>query len=281
MKTNLSQKMEYCRSSEHTQQPLIQVLNFTDEHKYEDITSMNALFFIIEGDCCLGCDIYPDALLHTHEAMFLPAETRYKIEFSSCTQLMVIYLDPFQNLYGSYSIEDLFAECGKYELGKEAGILQLKTILCRFLEDMILYLQSNLINEVLYDIKIKELLFILYAYYDKKELCNCFKPILNNDFIFASFVVNNWSKVKNVKELAELSTYCETGFNKKFKKVFGVTPYKWLNEKKSAKILFDITNSGKTFKQIAEEYNFNSSQQFHDYCIRNFKKSPGSIRKKQ
>lgn len=273
--------MQYCRSAEQTKQPLIQVLYFTDEDSYEDITSMNGLFFVISGECSMGCDIYPNVILQTNETLFLPAETRYKIIFAASTQIVVIYLDPFQNLYGSYSIEDLFAEYGKYELGKEAGILQLKAILCRYLEDILFYLQSDLINEVLYDIKIKELLFILYAYYDKKDLCNCFKPILNNDFIFASFVVNNWSKVKNVKEFAELSTYCETGFNKKFKKVFGVTPYKWLNEKKSAKILFDITNSGKTFKQIAEEYNFNSSQQFRDYCIRNFKKSPGSIRKKQ
>lgn len=45
MKTNPFQKMQYCRSAEQTKQPLIQVLYFTDEDSYEDITSMNGLFF--------------------------------------------------------------------------------------------------------------------------------------------------------------------------------------------------------------------------------------------
>ncbi|MCD8264150.1 MAG: helix-turn-helix transcriptional regulator [Tannerellaceae bacterium] len=83
---------------------------------------------------------------------------------------------------------------------------------------------------------------------------------------------------KNAKELAELASYTETAFNKKFKKVFGTTPYKWLNERKSTKIMYEITNTDKPLKQIAEEYDFNSQQQFNDYCIRNLKQTPGNIR---
>lgn len=78
---------------------------------------------------------------------------------------------------------------------------------------------------------------------------------MNNDFIFASFILRNWQNAKNAKELAEIAAYSEAAFNKKFKKVFGTTPYKWLNEKRATQILYTITNTDKPLKQIADEYN--------------------------
>lgn len=51
-----------------------------------------------------------------------------------------------------------------------------------------------------------------------------------------------------------------------------------MNERKSTKIFYEITNTDKPLKLIAEEYDFNSQQQFNDYCIRNLKQTPGNIR---
>jgi len=280
MTKDTSISLQYTSETENTNRQLLTILKLETAEIRSFTTGMHQILFITKGQCDLTCNIFSSTTIHSGEAVFLPADTRFKLRFSASSHAIILSLDPFQSLPGSYSIEELFTEYHYPVSDRSLGVLSLKEAFFRFLSDLEVYLQGGLFNELFYDIKIKELLFILYAYYEKRELCEFLKPILNNDYLFAEFVLSNWKKVKNAKQLAELSSYCETAFNKKFKKTFGITPYKWLNEKKAARILYDIANSDTSFKVLAEEYGFNSQQQFNDYCTRNFKITPGKIRRR-
>lgn len=259
-------------------QPVIEVLNTTGDACRKGVIGINEIIFVLEGKCDIICDIYPPVTVNEKEFIFLPSGCHFQASSPKNSSIIVLRLDPLQRLYGSYSAEELYSEAQQLTLPEEAGKLEINKTLWHYLTSLTAYLENGIKYPTLYEIKIKELLLILDGYYDKKNLCYLFKPVLNNDYHFANFIFSNWDKVKNAKELAELAAYTEPAFNKKFKKVFGTTPYKWMNERKSTKIFYEITNTDKPLKLIAEEYDFNSQQQFNDYCIRNFKQTPGNIR---
>ncbi len=257
---------------------LIEIFAHQKNEHMRGTVKISKVIFVINGECRITTDSNPEVKLNNNHALFLPVGSRYHITYPKPTSAMIIRIDPFQKLYGCYSLEDLYNVSGTDSGLDISGLLKMTPILRSYVENLYVYIKTGVNNDTLYDIKVKELLYILSAYYSKKELSRFFKPLLNTDNNFASFVLNNWQSVRNAKELAQLSSYCETSFNKKFKKVFGDTPYRWLNEKRSAQVLYKLTHTSKPFKQIADEYKFSSQQQFNDYCIRNFEMTPGNIR---
>lgn len=141
------------------------------------------------------------------------------------------------------------------------------------------YVTSGLKCFYFYKIKIQEFFFILRAYYSKKELYEFLKPLVMNNSSFSNFVYNNYKKVKTVKELADIANYSLSGFQKHFKKVFGVPAYQWLKNQRSKSIYHELNCSERTLKDISNEYGFSSPSHFNDFCKGQFGQTPGHIRK--
>lgn len=112
-----------------------------------------------------------------------------------------------------------------------------------------------------------------------KELLNFFYPLLTKDTHFSDIILRNYNKVKTVKDLADLTHYSISGFEKRFKRVFGISPYKWLKKQKAKNIYREINYSVKTFKEISLEYDFTSPSHLNNFCKTNFGDTPGNIRR--
>jgi len=122
-------------------------------------------------------------------------------------------------------------------------------------------------------------MILFRAYYTKEDLAVFFSPVLTNTTEFSNFVLQNYRKVKTVRELARLYSCSISSFDKKFKKAFGISPYKWMQERKVSLIYHEIYATHKPIKQIAEEQQFMSLPQFNDYCKKHFGYPPGRMRK--
>lgn len=129
--------------------------------------------------------------------------------------------------------------------------------------------------------KVQELFLMLKICYPKEELTSFLCPVFSYNYEFTLFILNNYYKVKTVGELAELSALSLSGFEKEFRKVFGTSPYRWMLNKKTKKLLHDISATDKLFKVIAEEYEFVSLSQLGDFCRKHFGASPREIRNKK
>jgi AraC-like DNA-binding protein len=129
-----------------------------------------------------------------------------------------------------------------------------------------------------FELKIKEFYFLLRAYYKKEDLLGFFYPLLSYDIPFSDMILNNHYKVRTVQELAELTHYSLSGFQKHFKKVFGVSAYHWMKDERSKVIFHQINCTNKSFKVISEEYGFSSPSHFNDFCKLHFGTTPGHIR---
>lgn len=79
---------------------------------------------------------------------------------------------------------------------------------------------------------------------------------------FSDFIYQNYREVKSISELASLSCYSRSGFEKRFRKIFGVPASHWITLRKAADIYHEIRRSRKSIKQICFDYSFSSYVSF-------------------
>ncbi|MDL2239617.1 AraC family transcriptional regulator, partial [Bacteroidales bacterium OttesenSCG-928-L14] len=147
-----------------------------------------------------------------------------------------------------------------------------------FINGIIYYIQNGVSCRYLFEMKIKEMMYSLRLEYTRTQLKIFFSPLLNNDLAFSLKVLNIYNNSITVTEMAKIMNYSHSGFAKRFKKVFSMTPNKWLHEKKSQSIYHDITCTKKTFSELSFEYKFSSLAHFSAFSKKMFNMSPRKLR---
>jgi AraC-like DNA-binding protein len=122
-------------------------------------------------------------------------------------------------------------------------------------------------------------LYLLNAYYSEDERVKFFSHILTPDIKFSEFVRMNHMKYRTIGELSDVLCMTPQAFANRFKKVFGMTPHKWMQQEKARLIYLDICRSDMPLKEIAIKYDFPLSSNFFRFCKQTFGESPGNIRK--
>lgn len=151
------------------------------------------------------------------------------------------------------------------------------------LDQFITYLYEDVQNGIDFSdflsAKTIELFYLLQARFTKNELCLFFTPIFTSDQTFSTFIWLNYQKVKTIKELASLSCYSVSGFEKRFKRVFGVAASHWIKEQKANDLLREMRSGNKPLKQIMLEYGFFSASHFNNFCKTRLGYTPGRLMK--
>jgi len=204
----------------------------------------------------------PCIIRASEEAVILRIKITINISF--CTHLPFdLFLEEYEGIKKSFDIGQL-----KPNQRVTDWALALKV-----------YIEDGLKCSFFYEIKIRELLYLIRVYYDKKDVSTFFSPIICNDLVFSNKVYENIDHVKNIKELAKRINYSASGFEKRFKKVFNTSPYMWLLEQKSRKIYHEINSTKKTFSELSFEFGFSSSAHFSNFCKKYFGHTPRNLRK--
>jgi len=143
------------------------------------------------------------------------------------------------------------------------------------------YLLNGLHQPILLNIKALEIFCFFTLSNTEDSLAYFFAPLVSSEFVFSKFVLEYCDSVRTVEELARLSHYSNSGFQKQFRKVFGVAPYQWMVKRKTEKIYHEIHATSKPLKVIAEEAGFAGLSQLCDFCRKRLGKSPAAIRGKR
>lgn len=159
------------------------------------------------------------------------------------------------------------------------SILQMNRVLEAFIENFVYCIEEGISCDNYVKIKIKELMCLLRVSYSTEELSSFLGSFLNEDFIFKSFVLANWNKVKSVEEFARLANYSRETFTRKFQQVMHKSPMAWMKEEKASLICHDLVYSKKPLKQISEDYGFSSTSVLNQFCLKYLKDTPAKIRK--
>jgi AraC-like DNA-binding protein len=213
----------------------------------------------------------------------IPKNNYYKRKTLVPSHIMVF---PFNNLFdiSGTSIHEIVKSKEKSTIDEHAvksfSLLKIGPVLLKFLEQTRESYSSGLMDENYFKLKTKELIYIMEKTYNNQERIHLFYPILNKEYVFSNFIYNNYKKVKTVNEFANLSCYSLSGFEKKFRKIFGVAPSKWLKQKLSMRIYHEIVETDKPFKEISLDYGFSSPSHFNNFCKTILKGTPGQLRQR-
>ncbi len=256
--------------------PLIKIVSLKDE-VYEFEANRSYLVVVYKGSITYSSGMIQNKEMHEGDMFTIPFLNPSVIRAKGNCRLFFFKLSLDLSFCEHLSIEKLY----DYLDIEEDTIHPQKTneILDSYLKTLEVFMDDGLKCIYFLEIKIKELLFILKAYYTKESLARLFYVMLTRDSEFTKQVFQNVKKVKTAKELAESMFYSVSGFEKRFKKVFGISANKWMQQNLARQIYHEINCSNKTMNEIAHQFGFSPSY-FNDYCKRVFKVTPNQLKKR-
>ena len=143
------------------------------------------------------------------------------------------------------------------------------------------YMKAGIMSDSLAYIKRMELFYVLLSNYSEMELASLLYPLVSRSPQFRHFVLNNYRKVKSVKELVQISNMSKSLFYEKFVEEFHMPVKEWMLQKKQDMIQLKAAKPGMTVKQLVNESDCCSFQQFHSFCKRYFGCSPRELIKEK
>lgn len=270
-----------CYNYEKGDRPAIDPIHLVANDKYDIDILENKIIIVRNGHINYSFGSHLNQSLTTGNMIIIPAGFRFTSRALDDTEILIFRIRTHIELCERFALEQLLAEKDENDKFDKIGVLNSNKVVTQYVENLIEHIIAGLRCFYFYEIKIKELLFLLRGYYPKKELLHFFYPLLSNDLSFSNFILQNYHQVRTVKELAELTNYSLSGFEKHFKKVFGISASQWMRNQRAKIVYHDINNGNKTFKEISYHHGFTSPAHFNDFCKLHFGATPGQIRKRK
>ncbi|OCW95572.1 hypothetical protein A9168_02645 [Macellibacteroides sp. HH-ZS] len=243
-----------------------------------ELIEENSIFLISEGTLQVEDCNHQSKILHSGQ-MFLRTKDSGNLE-GKATEDLTLTCIQFNNILST---------CEKTALDKisiycpakvdEFEILEINEAMSLYINGISLLFKSGAFCNFMYELKKRELIFILYTFYDKVNTARFLLPLIENQNNFISLVLNKFTINCNVIELANRCNMSPKTLTRKFKEHFNDTPYQWIIQQKNKNILSRLAQPNVNIQSISEEFGFSSSAHFISYCKRYLKQTPLVIHK--
>ena len=237
----------------------------------------NCILFIFTGKLKIQGLHFPDTLLETGKIVALPVGIEVDMNILENTDCLVYRFNEPPILCETQYEKILLPR----QEGKNGQTLEMLPALVHFTEGIVMHLQKGILCQKFFEIKEKELTFLLNSYYSKEDLLAFSYPLLGTLNKFRCFVLQNYYKVKSVEELAFLGKYGLITFRRLFKEEFGEPAYQWMIRQKQEHIFYDLTHRNHTISESANKSLFESLPQFSNFCKKNLHASPRELQMKK
>lgn len=237
----------------------------------------NQIFFVLSGELLINSYLYPNITLTNQKAILQPIGS--KVEYLALveTELLIFEFNdiPLVN-------EEAYSTMMRNsEVPIVYPLLDLPNQVNACVEEI-----CTLVNEydehdyLYYELKAKELIYLMMRHINKHELRKFFYTIGSYTESFQHFVMLNFRKVKNVEDFAHLGGYNLSTFRRIFKNVYGMAVYEWILDKKREGIIKDLQHTSDRINVISNRYGFDSLSHFAHFCKSSFGDTPRSLRKR-
>lgn len=263
------------------QKPIMEIMKLSKGKKIEVCPELNQIIFVSSGTVTFFNEKVSHKNIETGESVLIPMNSPCVVSAPQGATVLMVKLDENSHFY-DYLPPDLSSKRKekRYKKNENTGFLKSHHRMIEFAATFENYAKDGITDTRFFDLKLQEFLLLIQRYYPKYQTINFFIPIYTTDFIFASEIYKNFEQVRTIQELAEKLNYSLSGLEKKFNKVFGVSPYQWLQEQKAKRTYHEVCYTPKTFTNIAKEYGFSSPAHFNEFCKHYFGSTPGKLRKR-
>ena len=253
-----------------------EIFSFDTSEETELSFADNKIIFVRKGVVMCSFDSFSDRNITEGQFFILPAGYNLLIKALSDSSFLSVDMPEWSQ---NFSISSLAEKEGTVD-SEQAEHLESNDILDGYLSSLETYMQCGMNSQDIVQAKQTELLYILFSFYSKEELYSLFILCLTDEYHFRRLVRINHRKARNVLQLAEMMHYSYSGFNKRFKKVFGVSAYSWMQQQKAGLIYRELSLGGKSLKEISSDFNFLSLSHFNEFCHKELGASPSEVRRK-
>jgi AraC-like DNA-binding protein len=245
---------------------------------------LGRLVILLKGELRFSYSLYSEVSMRSKQMFFLPVGHEISLFAKEASRLVLIRLDHKIHFCDSFRMEQLTSCIQAINpIGKDLTapyFLPVKAIFRSILQQ-VQEVSGAGYNCCLYFRKKTEELFMMMRFcYTRQQLACFFNEIVHPDSHFAYKVVHNYSRYPTLPRLARFMGLAPSSFDRRFKKIFGQSCYKWMNQRRKQDIYHAITVDNENFKELSIRLGFSSPIVFNDYCKRHFKDTPGKIRQK-
>jgi AraC-like DNA-binding protein len=257
--------------------PTARYTEFLPQDEKQHVSAKNNICFVMKGTLAVSFGKILNKKVTAGDFFLLPAYTEILTKAKTTASIFSIDLPLHFSFCEHLSLDKLATEAGKRKTDKKP-FLKANAHINAFLDSFFPSWQKGMRCNFYLDLKIKEFFFILRSCIHKKELVAFLAPLLSNDMEFYRMVLEKYPTIKTAKELAEATNYSVPGFDKKFKRIFGMSAHKWMTKQLADNIYHEIKCTTKSFTHISSSFGFSSPAHFSSFCKSTFHSTPKTIR---
>ncbi|GAB6122050.1 helix-turn-helix domain-containing protein [Dysgonomonas termitidis] len=261
--------------------PTFELLKLDQGNVIKEISAEDIMAFVIKGKIDLSIDVSINSEIKVDDIIYLPIDCHYLARILEDSTLLIVRIHDPILFCNCLRIMDLIKsnldECCKSK--HYVYLLETNPEIKQFISFIQTCIDKGICCREFFQHKIAELFFLMRAFYPQDNLAQFFSRALHSDSGFSSYITHYGHNYKSVSELAEALHYSVSGFEKHFKRVFGVSPYKWMLRNKAEKIYYEIRLEKQSFKEICDEFGFSSISHFTNFCKSYLGTTPSNIRK--
>jgi AraC-like DNA-binding protein len=238
----------------------------------------NHLVFLLNGELSVQYNEFQAVKVSKESFFLLPKSARYALTALSLSNLLACSFDSLHCIYNILNFRIYTALRSQIQF--TFAPLPVHDALNGYIDTLVEYMKLGINTEFICRLKFQELFFLLGELYNRQEMTNLFYPILGQSPDFKNQVMQYFSTVNNVDELAKKMGMGRGNFDIKFKKEFGVTPLQWILKEKAKHVYFSLSEPENTLNDIMNKHNFSSFTHLNRFCKQQFGCSPSELRKR-
>lgn len=241
---------------------------------HEFIASENKILFLTYGSIICSLQGFVDEYIYPYTMILIPAGLYCRITADSEASVLCMKLGETINS----------PECAQYSVllnsvPERVPTLKFTSLITSYIAGLGHSIKQGIKDGNYLRIKAYELFRLISLSYSYDLRLLFFGMISSRHNDFSELIYKNYRKATSIRQLAKISCYSMSGFDKHFRKVFGTSPSRWIAQRKAVDIHRELCSNGKTLKQISFEYGFSSAAHFSKFCKAHMNLSPGAIRR--
>lgn len=274
-----------CPAYDSEEYPVIEEITMAAGYISQWQARVNKLVFVLDGQIEYSTgQVFRQSVRKGH-IFFLASTRQVWCKAVEDAVLLIIRFYGKIRFCDCLSVEDLYkvSEMERKEVkgklrNEDAILLETNPVMDKYLDMLHTCYGAGLRCRYYNENKLKELMYIFRAFYPKEKLRDLFAPVLSADTCFAQQFIETYNQYGNLSETASAMNYTLSGFEKKFRKVFGCSPYGWILHQKAQEIMHYVKTSNLNLSEIADRYGFSSASAFNNFFKKRYGITPGQAR---
>lgn len=268
-----------CHNYSNTLKAPIGIVNLHKGEVFKNKLEANEVIYAHKGRIAIQCEPELRKFYITEQQFFaLPMSNSAKATALEDSLLIIMRMHTVDSLCERLSFESL--QTLQKKTGEENAILNAVKPVEQFFNGLADTMEAGILCQRYQEVKLREFLLLLRHFYKKEEVAAMLSSILSSDMKFWSFVMSNHEKVNSTQEFAQLLPMTVDSFERKFKKVFGVTVKHFIDHNKGVRAKSYLIGTQMAVKDISAKLGFDESSNFTRFFKRMYKLSPLDFREK-